>query len=125
MPVSRCVPSVCTPEDVAQVYQLQAHLVKSSCVQGLRNVLEELLDEIPDLGSELLEPYFFFSLNCHTAEEEVKGFLETLGYNNFSDSLGHKGLGFHWSCYFFCCPCHPGHCGGRYPERARPGGRLL
>jgi len=52
--LGRCVPSVCTAEDVAQ---------------GLRNFMEEVFN--PQLGPDFMESIDVLALNCHTADEEI------------------------------------------------------
>ena len=62
--LGRCVPSVCSPGDVAQVKR-NLHFRYCIHFQGLQNVLEELL------GEDKFAPFEVFPLSCHTAEEEV------------------------------------------------------
>ena len=62
--LGRCVPSVCSAEDVAQVGK---RLFDN--LQGLRNFMEEVFN--PQLGPDFMESIDVLALNCHTADEEV------------------------------------------------------
>ena len=62
--LGRCVPSVCTAEDVAQV---RKGLFEN--LQGLRNFMEEVFND--QVGPWLMESIDVLALNCHTADEEV------------------------------------------------------